>query len=78
MPNLPDINSASLYDDPGKRLDAVTRQVNDAFRLITNESITTVYNDNSGTPRIIIGVLPDGDTGIVISQEGTSVLDVFD
>jgi hypothetical protein len=37
----------------------------------------TLYYDASGVPRIIIGILPDGTTGLVISKEGESVLDVF-
>lgn len=53
------------------------RQLNEWGRLLSNEKRTEVYKDNSGTNRIIIGVLPDGDTGIVISKEGIDVLTVF-
>lgn len=33
--------------------------------------------DADGLVRMIIGVLPDGTIGIVISKEGVNVLDVF-
>ena len=33
--------------------------------------------DENGIVRMIIGLLPDGTIGIVISKEGISVLDVF-
>lgn len=33
--------------------------------------------DEDGIVRMIIGLLPDGTIGIVISKEGINVLDVF-
>lgn len=42
-----------------------------------NPAYGSLYYDTDGIPRIIIGVLPDGEIGIVISKEGESVLDVF-
>lgn len=33
--------------------------------------------DEDGLVRMIIGVLPDGTIGIIISKEGVNVLDVF-
>lgn len=33
--------------------------------------------DDDGIVRMIIGVLPDGTIGIIISKEGVNVLDVF-
>jgi len=33
--------------------------------------------DENGIVRMIIGLLPDGTIGIVISKEGVNVLDVF-
>lgn len=78
MPFLTDLSVAAL---PGatsdEKLESLIRQINEWGRLLSNEALTTVYRDNSGTPRIIIGVCPDGETDIVISEEGTSVLDVF-
>lgn len=79
MPFLTDISIAALPGNtPEEKLESVVRQVNEWGRLLSNEALTTVYKDNTGTPRILIGVLPDGDTGIVVSKEGFSVLDVFD
>lgn len=79
MPFLQDISASSLNsDDPQAQIQSVVKQLNQWGRSLSNETRTDVYKDNSGTNRILIGVLPDGDTGIVISKPGTDVLDVFD
>lgn len=78
MPYLAPINTAALKGDVEKQVESITRQLNEWASVISNEARTDVYNDNSGTPRILIGVLPDNNTGLVISKEGTSVLEVFD
>ena len=79
MPYLHDITASSINsDDPKKQIESIVKQLNDWGRAISNERRTEVYKDNSGTNRIIIGVLPDGDTGIVISKENIDVLTLFD
>lgn len=78
MPFLPDISASSISgDSPDEQIKSIVRQMNEWGRLLSNEKRTEVYKDNSGVNRIIIGVLPDGDTGIVISKEGIDVLTVF-
>lgn len=37
----------------------------------------SMYYDVNGIPSIIIGILPDGTTGIVVAKAGVSVLDAF-
>lgn len=37
----------------------------------------TIYYDSNGIPVVIIGILPDGTTGIAISKPGISVIDAF-
>lgn len=37
----------------------------------------SMYYDANGIPIIIIGILPDGTTGIVVSKPGVSVLTAF-
>lgn len=37
----------------------------------------TLYYDSNGVPTIIIGILPDGTTGIVVSKSGENVIDAF-
>lgn len=78
MPFLPDVNVSSITGDNDQKFDSLVRQMNEWGRLLSNEKRTDVYKDNSGVNRILIGVLPDGDTGIVISKEGIDVLSVFD
>jgi len=45
--------------------------------LLENNAIGLQITDESGIPRALFGQLPDGTIGIVISEEGTSVFDVF-
>lgn len=78
MPTLKDISTSSINSDDSKaQLESVIKQINEWGRALSNEARSNVYNDTSGTPRIIIGVLPDGETGIVVSKEGTNVLSLF-
>jgi hypothetical protein len=37
----------------------------------------TLYYDANGIPTIVIGVLPDGTTGLVIAKPGVNVLSLF-
>lgn len=79
MPILPDVSVSSIYqDDPQKQMESMAKQLNDWGRALSNERRTDLYKDNAGTNRILIGVLPDGETGIVISKEGVDVLTLFD
>lgn len=36
-----------------------------------------LYYDKNGLPSIVIGILPDGNTGIAIAKPGENVLDAF-
>lgn len=79
MPILQDITVSSInQEDPQKQMESMARQLNEWGRALSNEKRTDVYKDNSGTNRILIGVLPDGETGIVVSKEGIDVLSLFD
>lgn len=78
MPQLQDVSVSSIHsDDPQKQMESMAKQINQAFRALSNETRTEVYKDNSGTNRILIGIWPDGDTGIIISKEGVDVLTLF-
>lgn len=78
MPFLPDVQLSALPgENAEQKLDSLVKQINEWGRMLSNEKRTEVYKDNSGTNRIIIGVLPDGDTGIVVSKENVDVLTVF-
>lgn len=37
----------------------------------------SLYYDSTGVPSIIIGILPDGTTGIVAAKAGENVIDAF-
>ncbi len=37
----------------------------------------SLYYDSNGIPSIVIGILPDGTTGIAIAKPGENVLDAF-
>lgn len=37
----------------------------------------TLYYDSNNVPTIIIGILPDGTTGIVVAKPGQNVINAF-
>lgn len=37
----------------------------------------SLYYDTDGIPRVLIGIAPDGTTGLFVSKPGESVLDAF-
>jgi hypothetical protein len=55
----------------------VVSLINQNFSQVQGSSVTRIYNDNTGTPAIIEGVLPDGTTGIVIAKSGYNVTTLF-
>lgn len=78
MPELQDVSASSLYkDDPQKQVESVVRQVNQAFRAISNEARTTIVRDDAGDPRLLIGYqengFSNGSVGAKLSQQGVDV-----
>lgn len=63
--------------NPGSSMAQIIAVINQNFAALGGSSVTTLYKDNTGTPRIIIGILPDGSTGLVISKPGIDVTKVF-
>lgn len=51
--------------------------INNNFALLDGETYTKVYKDAQGVPTMIIGLLPDGTTGLVIAKPGVNVLTLF-
>lgn len=51
--------------------------LNENFALLENANITQIIHDKSGTPRIMIGLLPDQTYGIIISKPGVNVQKMF-
>ena len=54
-----------------------TESVKDGQVRMEYDNNRFLVADEDGIVRMIIGVLPDGTIGIVISKEGVNVLDVF-
>lgn len=79
MPYLPDIQVDATGDDPNQKIDSLIKQVNEAFRLISNEDRTDITKDDAGIERLLIGYqqngFSNGSVGIKLSQEGIPVLD---
>lgn len=62
---------------PGGDMDMIIQSVNNNFRQVAESNRTNVITDENGNDRIIIGKMPDGKYGIIISNEGVNVNDVF-
>lgn len=54
-----------------------SESVKDGQVRIEYDNNRILVADEDGLVRMIMGVLPDGTIGIVISKEGINVLDVF-
>lgn len=83
MPLLPDINASSINsDDAQKQIESVVKQVNEGFRLISNEERTKITKDDAGDQRLLIGYQEDGfdsgNVGVKLSQEGVDVAGATD
>lgn len=52
--------------------------VGNAQLEIDNANARITFRDESDTPRMIIGLLPDDTIGVVISKPGQDVFDAFD
>lgn len=46
-------------------------------KLPYTDGYGSLYYDANGIPNIIIGILPDGTTGLVIAKPGENVIDAF-
>jgi hypothetical protein len=61
----------------GSSFDQALPVINGNFSQLDGETYTKVYRDSSGVPNMIMGLLPDGTTGLVIAKEGVNVLTLF-
>lgn len=52
--------------------------VNENFALVENINRTQIFKDETGTQRIILGRLPDGTWGLIISRPGEDVVKLFE
>ena len=61
MPFLADIKASTLNgDDPKELINSIVKQNNEWGREISNENRTKIINDDTGTPRILIGYQENG------------------
>lgn len=77
-PLLPDVNLGALGDEADKKIESLTKQINEQNRLISNENRTKIINDASGTPRILFGEGPNEFYGLKVSQEDIDVTGAAD
>jgi len=63
---------------PGIDNSTMVSAINNNFQQIEAENRTKVIKDENGDSRIIIGKMPDGTYGIIVSKPGIDVLGLFD
>lgn len=72
MPYLDDINVSAITDGtPEDKINSLIKQINEAFRLISNEKKTLIIKGDETTDAIQIGELGDGRYGILLN-DGTN------
>lgn len=65
---------ATIRLQPGMDMATMINAINENFSLIENFNRTQIFKDETGVNRIILGKLPDGTYGLVISKPGTDVV----
>ena len=63
---------------PSMDMPALVAALNQNFSLVENLNRTQIFKDETGVNRIIIGQLPDGTWGIVVSKPTYDVIKLFD
>lgn len=71
MPYLQDLNLSAVTGTPEEKIDSIVKQINDAFRLISNEKKTLIIKGDQTTEAITIGELGDDRYGILMN-DGTN------
>jgi hypothetical protein len=62
---------------PNSDLNSIVNQMNQNIAQQNTNKITTTYKDETGVIRIILGKLPDGTHGIVVSKPGYDAREIF-
>lgn len=68
---------ATIRLQPGMDKDTMVSAINENFELLENLNRTQIFKDEKGVQRIILGRLPDGTWGLVISKTGQDVVKLF-
>ena len=51
--------------------------INDVFRQIESANRSQVIRDENGIDRVIVGRMPDGTYGVIVSKPGVDVKTLF-
>ena len=68
--------TAPVQLHPSIPQDQLVAMINQIFEALNQANMTRLISDGTNN-RIIIGKLPDGSYGIVVSKPGIDVLNVF-
>lgn len=62
---------------PGMDPEMMAQVINQNYQQIADSNRTNVITDENGFNRIILGKMPNGKYGLIISNENINVNDVF-
>lgn len=60
---------------PGMDMATMIAAINENFALLENINRTQIFKDETGTKRIILGRLPDGTYGMIVSKPNIDVVE---
>lgn len=75
--NQPAGNQNQFFGMKVSRLGINVNNAGDNQLILKDDFSTRTYYDGNGVPRILIGLLPDGTYGIVVSQPDIDVNSLF-
>ena len=55
----------------------MVNSINDVFRQIESANRSQVIRDENGIDRVIVGRMPDGTYGVIVSKPGVDVKTLF-
>lgn len=62
---------------PGMTVAEIATAVNNTHRQIEAENRTKVVKDENGVNRIILGRMPDGSYGLLVTKPGIDAVELF-
>lgn len=62
---------------PDMDIGTMVNAINNGFRQVESENRTKIVRDEDGVDRVILGRMPNGTYGLIVSKPGKDVKELF-